>query len=65
MVGLPRDFLWGLVESTNSMRLSLQKAAYAKMGGAAYRKSRSPHLFRPTYAEANVGHPPLLSPHLR
>ena len=32
MAGLPPDFLWGLVESRNSMRLSLQKAAHANMG---------------------------------
>jgi hypothetical protein len=31
------------------MRLSLQKAAQASMGGAAYRKSGSPRLFRPRY----------------
>jgi hypothetical protein len=49
MVGLPPDFLWGLVESRNFMRLSLQKAAQASMGGAAYRKSGSPRLFRPRY----------------
>jgi hypothetical protein len=37
----PPDFLLGLVRSTHFMRLSLQKAAHATMGGAAYRKSGS------------------------
>ena len=46
-MGLPPDFLWGLVRSRNLMRLSLQKAAHAKMGGAVYRKSRSPVFFIP------------------
>ncbi len=55
--GLPPDFLWSLVELGDFMRLSLQKAAHANMGDAAYRKSGSPHLLRPTYAGANVGHP--------
>jgi hypothetical protein len=31
------------------MRLSLQKAAHASMGGVAYRKSESPRLLHPTY----------------
>jgi len=31
------DFLWGLVESPNFMRLSSKKAAHATLGGAAYR----------------------------
>jgi hypothetical protein len=35
----PSDFLWGLVGSTNLMRLSSQKAAHATVAGAAYRKS--------------------------
>jgi len=48
-------FLWSLVETKNFMRLSLQKAAQATLGGATYRKSGSPRLFRPTYAGANVG----------
>jgi hypothetical protein len=47
IVGLPPDFLWGLVESSNFMRLSLQKAAHANMGGAEYRKSGSPVFFVP------------------
>jgi hypothetical protein len=34
---VPPDFLWGLVESPNFMRLSSKKAAHATMGGAAYR----------------------------
>jgi hypothetical protein len=38
-------------------RLSLRKAAHANLFGAPRRKSGSPRLFRPTYAEANVGHP--------
>ena len=61
--GLPPDFLWGLVESRNSMRLSSQKAAHANMDGDACRKSGSPRLFRSTYAGANVGNPPLFGPH--
>ncbi len=36
-----------LVESGKSMRLSLQKAAHANMGGAAYRKSGLPIFFVP------------------
>jgi hypothetical protein len=51
LLGLLADFLWGLVGSRNFMRLSLQKAAHANMGGAAYRKSGSPRLFRPTYPD--------------
>jgi hypothetical protein len=38
---IPPDFLLGLVRSTHFMRLSLQKAAHAAIGGAAYRKSGS------------------------
>jgi hypothetical protein len=64
MVGLPPDFLWSLVALANFMRLSLKKAAHAVVSSAAYRKSGSPRLFRPTYAPrlagaglANVGHP--------
>jgi hypothetical protein len=34
---IPPDFLWGLVESPNLMRLSSKKAAHATTGGAAYR----------------------------
>jgi hypothetical protein len=34
---IPPDFLWGLVESPNFMRLSSKKAAHATMGGAVYR----------------------------
>ena len=49
MVGLPPDFLWDWVGSRDFMRLSLQKAAHANMGGAAYRKSG--------YPGANMGHP--------
>ena len=49
--GLPPDFLWGLVEPRNFMRLSLQKALHAVLCGAAYRKSGSPRLFRPTYPD--------------
>ena len=47
MVGLRPDFLWGLGESRNLMRLSLQKAAHANIGSAAYRKSGSPVFFVP------------------
>jgi hypothetical protein len=37
----PRISYWAQVRSTSFMRLSLQKAAHATMGGAAYRKSGS------------------------
>jgi hypothetical protein len=56
-MGLPPDFLSSLLALANFMRLSLKKAARANMDGTAYRKSGSPRLFRPRYAEANVGHP--------
>jgi hypothetical protein len=39
------------------MRLSLQKAAQADMGGAAYRKSGLPIFFVPHLAERDMGHP--------
>jgi hypothetical protein len=39
------------------MRLSLVKAAHADVGGASWQEIRVAHLFRPTYAEANEGHP--------
>jgi len=42
MEGFPRIFLCRSVESRNFMRLSLQKAAHANLGEAAYRKSGSP-----------------------
>jgi hypothetical protein len=41
----------------NSVRLSLTKAAYADVGGAAWQEIRVARRFRPTYADANVGHP--------
>jgi hypothetical protein len=41
------DFLWGVVESRSFMRLSLQKAAHANLGGAAFRESGSPVFFGP------------------
>jgi hypothetical protein len=56
-VGLPLDFLSSLLALANFMRLSLLKAAHSDLSGVAYRKSGSPRLTRPTYAEANVGHP--------
>ena len=62
--GLPPDFLRSLVAPAHIMRLSLKKAAYAVASSAAYRKSGSPHRFRPRYAPrqagaglANLGHP--------
>ena len=39
------------------MRLSLMKAAHADVGGAPWQEIRVAHLFRPTYAQAKVGHP--------
>ena len=33
------------------------KAAHEEVGGAPWQEIRVAHLFRPTYAEANVGHP--------
>jgi hypothetical protein len=44
--GFP-DFLWSLVALANLMRLSLLKAAHAKLFGAACRKSGSPVFFGP------------------
>jgi hypothetical protein len=46
-VGLPPDFLWSLLALANLMRLSLLKAAHAKLFGAACRKSGSPIFFNP------------------
>jgi hypothetical protein len=47
MVGAPPGFPVWLGGIKELLRLSLQKAAHANMGGAAYRKSGSPHLFVP------------------
>jgi hypothetical protein len=55
--GLPPDFLFRLVASAHFMRFSLKKTAHAVVSSAAYRKSGSPHRFRPRYAGANLGHP--------
>jgi hypothetical protein len=55
-LGLPPDFLSTLLASRNFMRLSLMKAAHVALVSASSRKSGSPHLLRPTYAGANVGH---------
>jgi hypothetical protein len=41
----------------NFMRLSLMKAAHADVDGTAWQEIRVAYRFRPTYAEANVGHP--------
>src|SRR5271154_7174496 len=57
LVGLPPDFLSRLLALANLMRLSLLKAAHAKLFGASCRKSGSPRLFRPRYALANLGQP--------
>jgi hypothetical protein len=57
IVGLPPDFLQTLLALTNSVRLSLMKAAHADVGGAPWQEIRVARRFRPTYAEANVGHP--------
>jgi hypothetical protein len=57
VVGATPDFLCSLVTSAHFMRLSLKKAAYAVASSAAYRKSGTPHRFRPRYAGANLGHP--------
>jgi hypothetical protein len=57
IVGLPPDFLLILLALTNSMRLSLMKAAHADVGGASRQEIRVAHLFRPMYAVANMGHP--------
>jgi hypothetical protein len=40
------DFLWGLSDPTNFMRLSSQKAAHATFREAAYRKSGISLVFR-------------------
>jgi hypothetical protein len=46
-----------LLALANSMRLSLMKAAHADVGGALWQEIRVAHLFRPMYAQANMGHP--------
>src|SRR5450631_991439 len=43
------------------MRLSLMKAAHADVGGAPWQEIRVAHLFRPMYAQANMGARPLTS----
>jgi hypothetical protein len=57
IVGLPPDFLSNVMALANFMRLSLMKAAHAGVGGAPWQEIRVAHLFRPMYAEANMGHP--------
>jgi hypothetical protein len=47
VVGLPPDFLSSLLALTDFVRLSLMKAAYADLFGAANRKSGSPFFFGP------------------
>jgi hypothetical protein len=36
----PPDFLWNLVASANSMRLSLRRAAFAVLSSAAWQEIR-------------------------
>jgi hypothetical protein len=55
IVGLPPDFLCSLVAPAQFMRLSVKKAAYVVASSAAYRKSGSPHRFRPRYAPRHAG----------
>jgi hypothetical protein len=55
--GLPPDFLRSLVAPAHFMRSRPAGTAYAVTSSAAYRKSGSPHRFRPRYALANLGHP--------
>jgi hypothetical protein len=50
-------FLYTLLASANSMRLSLMKAADADVGGAPWQEIRVARRFRPTYAVANRGAP--------
>jgi len=57
IVGATPGFPAQLVPPAHFMRLSLKKAAYAVASSAAYRKSGSPHRYRPRYALANLGHP--------
>jgi hypothetical protein len=57
VVGLPPSFLSSLLALANFMRLSLMKAAYANMVGYLVQETRVARLFRPMYAEANMGHP--------
>jgi hypothetical protein len=57
LVGLPPDFLLSLMALSSLMRLSLLKAAHVDVGERHVAEIRVARLFRPTYAEANVGHP--------
>jgi hypothetical protein len=51
---VPPNFLRSLMDSTNHMRLSLQKAAHATSDGPAYRKFGSPQR---TWAEKDGAKP--------
>jgi hypothetical protein len=51
------DFLSKLVALMKYMRLSSRKGAHADLSGVAWQEIRVAHLFRPTYADVNMGHP--------
>jgi hypothetical protein len=57
MEGLPPDFLLDFVALIQCMRLSSRKGAHAVLSSAAWQEIRVARLFRPTLADANMGHP--------